>query len=86
VLLKVYQYAIPDEKVACKLHCTSTNLPKLKSTNVSNDKRNLAKVSNVGEGVCGFKPQSLQIEHFNEDEVHRNYLCLIFVGFTVETN
>jgi hypothetical protein len=40
--------------VAYKLHCTSTNLPKLKSTNVSNDKRNLAKVSNMGEGVCGF--------------------------------
>jgi hypothetical protein len=54
VLSKVYQYAIIDEKVACKLHCTSTNLPKLKSTNVSNDKRNLARVSNVGEGVCGF--------------------------------
>ncbi len=56
VLLKVYQYVITNEKVACKLHCTSTNLPKLKSINVSNDKRNLAMVSIVGEGVCGFKP------------------------------
>jgi hypothetical protein len=30
-----------------------SNLPKLKSTNVSNGQRNLARVSNVGEGVCG---------------------------------